>query len=447
MYIEYVELFNIKTFPAATNRRSGRIELLHPDADFRSPKAPTEPGDRRIPKPRLKNVTLLLGNNGSGKTTVLRAIAASAFGPAAKDLLRDGSMVRHGEDAGLIRAQLVLHEQDAETTGALWNALNVYRRGERLDVGQESAAAQLQQASVDDPAQLLNRREVWERIYESKNDAFFIVGYGATRRVERLDSFDSGARTKSKATRDLRVQGLFEDSFSLIPLSSWLPREKERNPGRYKQVVNLLSKLLKPGDYTFSGKQDERGEYLFLRGDMPIPFQSLSDGYRAFIGWVADLLYHLCYGCPSGKKLVDNRGVVLVDEIDLNLHPSWQMKVIPTIATALPNMQFVFTSHSPLVAGSLEWMNILTLKVTSKTNVTIAKRLKQSIHGLDADQILLTDFFGLKSTRAPSKRAQLQKLRREATIGNDDDKLAYVRALSFGSEANKNEVGALEEQG
>ena len=172
---------------------------------------------------------------------------------------------------------------------------------------------------------------------------------------------------------------------------------------------------------------------------MLIPFQSLSDGYRAFIGWVADLLYHVCFGCPSGKKLVENRGVVLVDEIDLHLHPSWQMKVIPTIAKALPNMQFVFTSHSPLVAGSLEWMNILTLKVTSKTNRTIAKRLKQSIHGLDADQILLTDFFGLKSTRAASKRPELKKLRLEATAGGDDDKLAYVRALSLGSEATEKE--------
>ena len=76
-----------------------------------------------------------------------------------------------------------------------------------------------------------------------------------------------------------------------------------------------------------------------------------------------------------------------MDEIDLHLHPKWQMQVIKTVAKALPKMQFVFTSHSPLVAGSLEWMNIITLKARP-TNRTVAKRLKQSIHGLDADQIL-----------------------------------------------------------
>ena len=67
-------------------------------------------------------------------------------------------------------------------------------------------------------------------------------------------------------------------------------------------------------------------------------------------------------------------------------------------------IEFIFTSHSQLVAGSLEWMNIITLTVGTKTNRTIAKRLKQSIHGLDADQILLSDFFGLKMMIAPAKR-------------------------------------------
>ncbi len=227
--------------------------------------------------------------------------------------------------------------------------------------------------------------------------------------------------------RDLRVLSLFEDSFSLIPLASWLPGLKRSNPGRYSEVGHLLNTLLMPGQYRFNGEQDKRGDYLFSRGEMSIPFQSLSDGYRAFIGWVGDLLHHMHYGCPPGKKLVDNCGVVLVDEIDLLMHPRWQTQVIRTVAKALPTMQFVFTSHSPLVAGSLEWMNIIRLTVGTKTNRTVAKRLHEGIHGLDADQILLTDFFGLKSTRAVSKLKQLTRLRHEATLGGYDAKRAYVR--------------------
>jgi predicted ATP-binding protein involved in virulence len=111
------------------------------------------------------------------------------------------------------------------------------------------------------------------------------------------------------------------------------------------------------------------------------------------------------------------------------------MKVIKTVAKALPRMQFIFTSHSPLVAGSLEWMNINLLKVNPKTNRTIVKRLKQSIHGLDADQILLTDFFGLNTTRAASKRTKLDELARRAGQGDDQAAHALILAMARGEEA------------
>ena len=108
------------------------------------------------------------------------------------------------------------------------------------------------------------------------------------------------------------------------------------------------------------------------------------------------------------------------------------MPVIATIARTLPNMQFIFTSHSPLVAGSLEWMNIITLKVNVRTNRTRATRLKESIHGLDADQTLLTDFFGLATTRAATKARELEKLRHRATLGGDEAKRNYIRSLASG---------------
>ena len=165
-----------------------------------------------------------------------------------------------------------------------------------------------------------------------------------------------------------------------------------------------------------------------------MPFPGLSDGYRGFIGWVGDLLYHLCYAYPHGGHLVDMLGIVMVDEIDLLLHPKWQMKVISTVAKALPRMQFIFTSHSPLVAGSLEWMNINLLKVNPKTNRTVAKRLKQSIHGLDADQILISDFFGLKTTRTAGKISQLARLQRRARHGDAEAARQIILAMATGNE-------------
>ena len=104
------------------------------------------------------------------------------------------------------------------------------------------------------------------------------------------------------------------------------------------------------GHFNFTGEL-RRQEYFFKRSETSVPFPGLSDGYRGFMGWVGDLLYHLCFAVLAGEELIDLKGIVMVDEIDLLLHPKWQMKVIKTVAKALPRMQFIFTSHSPLVAG------------------------------------------------------------------------------------------------
>lgn len=415
MYIERLKLTNIRTFV------KNELEFVHPDKAYRPPEQDASVDKNLLPKPRLRNVNLLLGDNGSGKSTILRAIALSAFGPAAAHAsLSDNSQVRWGETKASMEAAFLMHEQDDAKQPELTSLTNLTKKGE----------LELTEFPGDGGAD-------WARIYESSNDAFFVVGYGATRRVERAENLDMGARTKKSFARAQRVQSLFEDFASLIPLSYWLPQEHQRNPGRYKQVVNLMNRLLKPGGYEFTAKQGKSGDFLFTRGGMPIPFQNLSDGYRAFIGWVADLLYHVCFGAPSGKKLVEGRGIVLVDEIDLHLHPKWQMQVIETVANAFPHMQFVFTSHSPLVAGSLEWMNIITLKAGAKTNRTIAKRLKQSIHGLDADQILLTDFFGLSTTSAPAKKRQLAEISSRIRTGDKDAPLQLIRAMSSGTEVEE----------
>lgn len=418
MHINRLKLENVRTFATANY-----LEFVHADMEGVVRNNLFEPSASKIPIPRLQNVNLLLGENGSGKTTVLRAIAASAFGPAAKDILRDSSIVRFDETEGRILANFTMHEQDGPPGLGLEAEIILKRRGERLFVDEGSGF-----------------EPYWAPILESRNDAFFVVGYGATRRVERLDTYDSGARTKSRTSRDLRVQSLFEDSFSLIPLASWLPLIRKTKKKRYDSIVDILNAVLAPGRCVFTGKQNESGDYLFAIGNTPIPFQSLSDGYRAIIGWVADLLYHMNHGANPNQNIKEMRGIVLVDEIDLHLHPRWQMRIVKSIADALPHMQFIFTSHSPLVAGSLEWMNILLLKSNRKENRSTHSRLKQSIYGLDADQILISKFFGLTSSRAASMVQQLSRLKNEASLGDDEAKRRYLRALSSGLESVRYEL-------
>jgi hypothetical protein len=422
MYINSLELSYARTFVGST------LQFIHPDRDFRSVRENARITNDRLPRPRLPNVNLLLGENGSGKSTILKAIALTTLGPAVEESsLRDRGLVRRvasGKDEitnALIIAQLFLHEEEDAPGDRAQSLVSVERKGE-LEFSEfffESAG--------DAP-------NTWNSVFESSNDAFFIVGYGATRRVELPQNLDMGARTKSSFSRAQRVQSLFQDSFSLVPLGSWLPRLKKEHRGRFNQVGELLNILLKPGSYFFTGEMDPGGDYLFSHSGVNIPFQGLSDGYRAFIGWVADMLFHLCHATPHRKDLVDVHGIVMVDEIDLLLHPRWQMKVIPVIARALPHVQFILTSHSPLVASSLEWMNILTLRNAGKSNATRVHQLKESIHGLDADQVLLSNFFGLRTTRAESKTRQLDELTLKASLGDDRAAELLITKMAKGME-------------
>lgn len=418
MYIESITISNFRTF------REARIELSHSD------RKPT----KALPTPKLPNVNLLLGNNGLGKTTLLKAISLAALGPAVADsgiysyrLIRrepDGnrsmghigeSERRQSEGVATLKATFKAHPQDSVPVPIVQSQITISQRGD---------LEQLRWAHEDEKS--------WHPIFSSSSDAFFFVGYGATRRVEKREQADTAGRKQSSFARAQRIQSLFEEAYSLLPLSAWLPAFKQENPGRYNQVVNLINRMMGKGHYRFTGELEDK-EYVFERGGLRVPFPALSDGYRAYLGWIGDLLYHICITCPSGKKLVENHGIVMVDEIDLHIHPKWQINILPVLAHALPNIQFIVTSHSPLVVGSLEWMNII-LMVPGPKQTSRPKRIKESIHGLDADQILLTNFFGMRSTRSSVKESQLQKLTEKAREGDVTSAKELLRELSKGME-------------
>jgi hypothetical protein len=432
MYIEKLVMENIRTFART------EIHFVHPDLVFRASGASDPKAKKLLPKPKLPNVNLLLGENATGKTTVLQAIALAVLGPAARDtqlplrrLVRsssNGEPVEKNASGSIayILATLFRHESERAGKGMRLSA----DEGEPFESMQEfkrlGEIDTMEFAGIDDDG-------TWAPVYESNNAAFFAVAYGSNRRVESVDSPAMAFRERNPFGRAQRVLGAFQDGFLLYRLANWLPRLKKSNPGRYREVLGLMESMTGPGHFHLTENVTGR-EYEFKRGETRVPFPSLSDGYRGFVGWAGDLLYHLNEACPSGQLLVDLPGIVMVDEIDLLLHPKWQMKVIKTVAMALPRMQFIFTSHSPLVAGSLEWMNINLLKINERTNRTLVRQLNESIHGLDADQILISDFFGLKTTRAASKRRQLTRLRHAATLGNDQAKTRYIRALASGME-------------
>ncbi|MFN7587785.1 MAG: AAA family ATPase [Planctomycetota bacterium] len=367
----------------------------------------------------LPNVTLLLGVNGSGKTTILRAIALAALAPlmpssgyAPRAMVRRTTKGLAKKGVGRAVARLRFTPQDG--------------RADEID-----SEFRLLASKDDDHERfdLSAGEPEWAKLlWKERSPACFLVGYGASRRVDAAGSFALQMQEKQRSPRFLRVAGLFEDSVVLRPLSSWLPQWD--NPGRRKQLVTLFNEVL---DDVQIVEEPKDGQYLFRMDGTEFPFDALSDGYRALIGWIADLLYHISRSVPSGAMLFQTEGIVLIDEIDLHLHPTWQKTVIPRLARAMPNLQFVLTSHSPLVVGSLHRENVRIVRRSERGTVVEAAPLE--VFGLSADQILTSEYFGLKSTRQEGFAAAVAEVAKQARSGDPGKAQQFLRMLVLGGAA------------
>lgn len=115
-----------------------------------------------------------------------------------------------------------------------------------------------------------------------------------------------------------------------------------------------------------------------------VAFEHLSDGQRAVVGLVADIARRACLLNPqlgTANSTKETPGVVLIDELDLHLHPSWQRRVTTSLRKAFPQLQFITTSHSPQIISELYPQDIILLSGQSTTH-------PETSYGLDSSRVL-----------------------------------------------------------
>jgi len=130
-----------------------------------------------------------------------------------------------------------------------------------------------------------------------------------------------------------------------------------------------------------------------------VELSSLSLGYRTLTAWIVDLAYRLFQRYPDSPNPLTEPAVVLVDEIDLHLHPKWQRTLISYLTERFPNTQFIVTAHSPLIVQAASEANIVLLR-REGDHVVIDNDVA-AIRGWRIDQVLTSDLFGLESARPP----------------------------------------------
>jgi len=317
--------------------------------------------------------TLILGENGTGKSNILKAIALVTSGSnALGELLGNiDSWIKFGENNCLIRAVI-------ET-----------KKGEEREIS-------LKLERGDNLSKVIsnNRQSLYliDSAIENANRNYFIVAYGASRRLsnEVFSSFE-----KSRSARSMNVRNLFDNSSTLNPLTAWIIELDYRSG---EEGINLVKEALEdflPG-ITFHSIDKEKKQVMFDTIDGLISLDQLSDGYQNMAAWIGDLLFRITEAFRSYTRPLESRGLLLIDELDLHLHPKWQRKLLDFIGNKLPNFQVVATTHSPLTAQQADTGELFALKRNDSNIVEIIPFIG-SPKSLLINQLLMTPVFGLET--------------------------------------------------
>jgi predicted ATP-binding protein involved in virulence len=119
--------------------------------------------------------------------------------------------------------------------------------------------------------------------------------------------------------------------------------------------------------------------------ELELIVEQLSDGEKGLLAMVGDLARRLAIANPSLSDPLQGSGVVLIDEIELHLHPQWQRAIIPALTRTFPNCQFIVTTHSPQVISQVKPESIYILE---RTDEGIVAMRPESSYGRDSNRIL-----------------------------------------------------------
>lgn len=352
--------------------------------------------------------TLILGENGTGKSNLLKAIALVTSGSNAL-----GELL--GDTDSWIRLN---------TSGCTISAILETKKGEERVIS-------LQINRGDNLSKIIsNNRESLHLIDEAIENAernYFIVAYGASRRLN--SEIFSSAENSRRGGRTVNVRNLFDGSFPLNPLTSWVIELDYRSGAEGIKIVKEALDDFLPGT-KFHSIDKEKKQVLFETQDGIVPLEQLSDGYQNMAAWIGDLLYRVTETFKEYKKPLEARGLLLIDEIDLHLHPNWQRKLYDFIGSKLPNFQVVATTHSPLTAQQTGEGELFALK--RDDNMIKLIPFIGSPKALLINQLLMTPVFGLEtdeSYEVQKAKAEYEQLKAKESLltGTEKEQLKAVK--------------------
>ncbi|MBU0464555.1 MAG: AAA family ATPase [Proteobacteria bacterium] len=331
-------------------------------------------------------VNLFIGNNGSGKSAVLDALSIG-LGVIATHLPGISGISFKKKDLRRVR------NQDAPYTRVALETSD----GIRWDVTRKRDKSEFT-ASLPPPAKgkkalttFLNADVIDPHNNQDSFELPFFAYYGVSRAILDIPLHRRGFQKKQ--SRFDSLAGSLDAVSRFRSAFIWF-YNKENEEGRLQKDKKSFDLTLKELDVArtalakvFPDLTEPHIEvnplrFMIKKNGHSFSLDQLSDGYKTMLGLILDLSSRMAMANPEHDNPLESEAIVMVDEIDLHLHPSWQQRVIGDLIRTFPNTQFILTTHSPYVVESVN----NHLKREKIKGLPIANRVIENIEPLSPHQ-------------------------------------------------------------
>ena len=313
-------------------------------------------------------INLLIGDNGAGKTSVLEGIATglgglfvNIAGVSTKNIVKEdvrveiepvgdsSTLVVYGEP---VLAGCSLRIGDGELFS--WNRVKEELTSTRTKIDDKGVCA-------------------WMKKQTNLPDAVLpLISFQSAARAWKVRRGDFGTELKKKLDdRRCGYIGCLDSTMDVKSIQQWCMKQevaavnKGKKIGEYEAFKSMISVFMKEVNELDELPEiyysPQFGELVYRDSREEMAISKMSAGYQALLWMIMDLACRVCLLNPElhDRSLIE--GIVLIDEVDMHLHPKWQWNIVRALCTTFEKVQFIIATHSPIVISSAKEANLILL--------------------------------------------------------------------------------------
>ncbi len=336
-----------------------------------------------------KGFNIIIGNNGVGKTSILEAISV-ALGGFLGGI--DGVNTKHftKDEIRCVSELLGQGSYNIKYINPIQVECDVKLDNEDYIWIRKKSSIKAAKSTIE-PRTICKKAS---RLSEDNNAILPILNYQSVARMwaQKREKTQNVFKSDNFSRNMGYVDCLSQESNNKLLLNwcrkmeqvSW---QEEKKIAEYEAVKTTLAKFMSIMNDSNVNKvlyDKKREELMYREGEKVLPIRLLSAGYQSLIWMVLEIAYRMAVLNPNLLERVteETPGIVLIDELDLHLHPKWQWRIIESLEKTFPNVQFIATTHSSIILASCKEDSILTI------NSDMSINYRKSSYGLQVNDIL-----------------------------------------------------------